>query len=360
MSTSDEMKAIAYEQLARIGKAMSSPNRLRLLDILRNGPRSVESLAEEAQMGVANVSRHLQVLRGAGQVECEKKGLHVTYRVAGPCVCEFFQAMCRIAEARLAEFEKIISQFTADAVSLEAVDRTALMERAHKKEITMIDVRPAAEYGPDTFRVRFPFRWTNWNPDWNSFPASKRSWHTAAGPTVSWRPLPWRRSDGKDLRPGACGREFLNGGHTVCPWQPQRHREKSVTETNYDFKRQGAKMATDTSNIRKKGPSNAIQAKSMYQHIRNTTQLFGIILSALLLGLGVYYFNILFVIGALAAALFAGRVFCGWICPNGAWLDHVIRRISPTVQCPVSDQPACSATGLPGVFLAVFIYCGYL
>ncbi len=105
----------------------------------------------------------------------------------------------------------------------------------------------------------------------------------------------------------------------------------------------------------KKGQS-CIQAKSMYTNIRHTTQLFGIILAALLLGMGIYYFNILFVIAALAAAFFAGRVFCGWICPNGAWLDHVIRRISPNRKMPGFLTSPWFGYGFTVVFLAVFIY----
>ena len=140
------MKTFAYEQLARIGKAMSSPARLEILDLLRNGARTVECLAKAADLGVANVSRHLQVLRGAGLVKSEKHGLYVTYHIADPSVCEFFMAMCKLAEARLVEFEKIVSQFSGAGGDLEPVDRTALMQRAQDKEITVIDVRPHEEY----------------------------------------------------------------------------------------------------------------------------------------------------------------------------------------------------------------------
>lgn len=146
METTRETKNIAYEQLSRIGKALSSPGRLHLIDILRNGPRSVESLAEEAGMGVANVSRHLQVLRGAELVKSEKQGLYVTYQVADTCVCEFFSALCRLALSRLAEFEKIVSQFAEGDLAMESVDREELMNRARKNEITIIDVRPGTEY----------------------------------------------------------------------------------------------------------------------------------------------------------------------------------------------------------------------
>lgn len=141
-----EDRGFAYEQLARIGKAMSSPSRLEILDLLRNGERTVECLAKTANLGVANVSRHLQVLRSAGLVKSEKKGLYVTYHIADTCVCEFFMAMCRLAEARLAEFEKIVKQFSASDGGMEPMDWKALMERARNKEVTLIDVRPYEEY----------------------------------------------------------------------------------------------------------------------------------------------------------------------------------------------------------------------
>ncbi len=135
-----------YEQLARVGKALSSPVRLEVLDLLRNGERTVECLANTANLGVANVSRHLQVLRGAGLVKSEKNGLYVTYQIADPCVCEFFMAMCRLAEARLAEFEKIVKQISASDGEMAQVDLKGLMRRARNKEVTLIDVRPREEY----------------------------------------------------------------------------------------------------------------------------------------------------------------------------------------------------------------------
>lgn len=146
MNSQQQMNTFAYEQLARIGKAMSSPARLEILDLLRNGARTVESLAKAAELGVANVSRHLQVLRAAGLVKSEKHGLYVTYQIADPAVCEFFMAMCKLAEARLVEFEKIVSNFSGAGEEMTPVDREELIRRAHNNEITVIDVRPHEEY----------------------------------------------------------------------------------------------------------------------------------------------------------------------------------------------------------------------
>src|SRR4030067_1386521 len=95
-------KDAIYEQFARIGKAVSSPKRLELLDLLCQGERTVDVLAAETGMTVANASQHLQVLRAARLVEAEKEGVFVHYRLADRAVCEFFRSMRFLAESRLA------------------------------------------------------------------------------------------------------------------------------------------------------------------------------------------------------------------------------------------------------------------
>src|ERR1035437_1800772 len=116
------LKKAVYEQLARIGKAVASPPRLELLDLLCQGPRTVESLARESGLSVANTSQHLRVLPGARLVEAEKAGLFVTYRLADLAVCEFFQTLRALGETRLAEVESIVRQFKETPDSLEPVE----------------------------------------------------------------------------------------------------------------------------------------------------------------------------------------------------------------------------------------------
>jgi rhodanese-related sulfurtransferase len=139
-------KDAIYEQFARIGKAVSSPKRLELLDILCQGPRTVEVLAKETSLTVANASQHLQVLRAARLVETEKEGLFVTYRLADQAVCEFFRAMRVLAESRLAEVEQIKRQFLAGKEGMEPVDREALLKLVREGAVTVLDVRPVEEY----------------------------------------------------------------------------------------------------------------------------------------------------------------------------------------------------------------------
>jgi rhodanese-related sulfurtransferase len=139
-------KDAIYEQFARIGKAVSSPKRLELLDLLCQAERSVEVLAKEAGLTVANASQHLQVLRAARLVEAEKEGLFVTYRLADQAVCEFFRAMRVLAESSLAEVEQIKRRFLEGREGMEPVDRDALLKRAREGAVAVLDVRPVEEY----------------------------------------------------------------------------------------------------------------------------------------------------------------------------------------------------------------------
>jgi len=135
-----------YGQLARIGRAVASGPRLALLDLLRQGPRTVEALAHEAGLTLANASQHLKVLRQGRLVEAEKRGLFVTYRVADQAVDDFYAALRGLAEARLAEVQQIAQSFVEKRGGLEPVDRRRLLKRVRAGEVTVIDVRPAEEY----------------------------------------------------------------------------------------------------------------------------------------------------------------------------------------------------------------------
>jgi rhodanese-related sulfurtransferase/DNA-binding transcriptional ArsR family regulator len=139
-------KDAVYGQLARIGKAVSSPRRLELLDLLCQAPRTVESLAKEANLSVASTSQHLKVLHAARLVEAEKRGLYVTYRLADPEVGDFYRALRLLAEFRLAEIERVLRLYVKTREPLEALDRKALLERVARGEVAVLDVRPAEEY----------------------------------------------------------------------------------------------------------------------------------------------------------------------------------------------------------------------
>lgn len=136
-----------YDQLARIGKAVASPRRLELLDLLAQGPRTVEVLARAAGLGVANTSQHLAALRAAELVSSERQGLFVTYRLASGEVADFFRALRQLAESRLAEIGRLTRDYLQARGVLEPVDRETLLNRVRHGEVTVLDVRPSEEYG---------------------------------------------------------------------------------------------------------------------------------------------------------------------------------------------------------------------
>ena len=135
-----------YAQFARIGKATASPARLMLLEVLTQGPRTVETLANETGQGVANTSQHLQVLRRARLVEAERDGQHIVYRVAGDDVRRFLRMLRGLADARLAEVERVRRDYMESRDTMEPVDGTALIERVRNGEVTVLDVRPREEF----------------------------------------------------------------------------------------------------------------------------------------------------------------------------------------------------------------------
>jgi len=139
-------KDAIYEQFSRLGKAVSAPKRLELLDLLCQGPRTVEALAGQAGLSVANASQHLQVLRAARLVDAEKKGLYVEYRLADEKVCDFFVALRGLAEARLAEVEQVTREYLEERGAMEAVEGDELLRRVKNGEVTVLDVRPSEEY----------------------------------------------------------------------------------------------------------------------------------------------------------------------------------------------------------------------
>lgn len=135
-----------YEQFARLGKALSAPKRLELLDLLCQGPRTVEALAEQAAISVANASQHLQVLRAARLIDAEKKGLYVEYHLASDEVCRFFLSLRGLAETHLAEVDQVKRAYFQERGAMEALAGDELLRRVKAGEVTVLDVRPAEEY----------------------------------------------------------------------------------------------------------------------------------------------------------------------------------------------------------------------
>lgn len=134
------------EQFARIAKAVANPHRLELVDLLAQGERSVEELANEAALSIANASQHLQALREAHLIIARKQGLRVYYRLADATVYQLVQLIRQIAERQLAEVERIIDTYLTERKVLEPVTLNELMSRLREPGLIVLDVRPALEY----------------------------------------------------------------------------------------------------------------------------------------------------------------------------------------------------------------------
>ena len=141
-----DFKDRLYGQFARIGKALSSPHRLEILELLAQGERTVDSMATELGLSLANTSQHLQALRQAALVESRKDGLYVSYRLADPGVFELCTAIRAVAERRLADLERLVREHFGDRSDAEPVEMDELLKRARSKDIVVLDTRPATEY----------------------------------------------------------------------------------------------------------------------------------------------------------------------------------------------------------------------
>jgi rhodanese-related sulfurtransferase len=139
-------KNALYEQFARLGKALASPARLELLDLLSQGERSVEELASEAELSVANTSSHLRVLSNAQLVGARKEGVRVYYRLADPAVFRLWTALRETGEQQLADIERLVATYLRERQELEAISRDELQRRVKASDTVVIDVRPALEY----------------------------------------------------------------------------------------------------------------------------------------------------------------------------------------------------------------------
>jgi rhodanese-related sulfurtransferase/predicted transcriptional regulator len=141
---SDQAKQALFESIAVMGKALASPRRLELLDLLAQAPRSVEELAEAAGLSVANASQHLQALHAAGMVSRTREGTRVRYSLAGEEALRLWLALRDASAARLAEVERAAHDYLGEDV--ETIDRGQLRERLARGDVVVVDVRPAEEY----------------------------------------------------------------------------------------------------------------------------------------------------------------------------------------------------------------------
>jgi len=144
--TKREFKDLLFEEFARIGKAVASGRRLEILDLLAQGERSVEELAEETSQSTANTSQHLQVLRQAQLVEARREGTFIRYRLADEKVTRLWIALREVAESRLAEVGRLVDTYLEDRTTLQGIDCGELKRRIKEGSTVVLDVRPTTEY----------------------------------------------------------------------------------------------------------------------------------------------------------------------------------------------------------------------
>jgi len=135
-----------YEQFARLGKALAAPARLELIDLLAQGERSVDALAREARLSIANASQHLQVLLAARLVETRRDAQRIYYRLADASVLELWMSVRRTAERQLAELPAVARAYLGDPDGFEPIERDELARRIAAGTVVVIDVRPPDEF----------------------------------------------------------------------------------------------------------------------------------------------------------------------------------------------------------------------
>jgi DNA-binding transcriptional ArsR family regulator len=184
MSTRQSKDAL-FEAIAVMGKAFASPRRLELIDLLAQGPRSVEELARASGQSTANASQHLQALHGAGVVTRERDGTRMNYSLAGPDVMQLWLELRDASASRIAEVERAARNYLGDEV--EAISRDDLLERLRGNEVVLVDVRPAEEF--DAGHIAAPSRSHSTSSTIASpnCPPTARSSRTAAAPSAPTR-----------------------------------------------------------------------------------------------------------------------------------------------------------------------------
>ena len=152
-----KFKDVLYEQFARIGKALSNGHRLELLEVLAQGEHSVETLALETGMSIANASQHLQVLRSAQLVEVRREGIYQYYRLADAQVFTLWQIMRQVGESRIAEIDRIVQTYLHDRSLLQPLSAKELIQRLTDGNVILLDVRPSGEFAaghlPDAISI---------------------------------------------------------------------------------------------------------------------------------------------------------------------------------------------------------------
>ena len=146
MKNSRAIKDLLYEQVARVGKAVSSPKRLELIEVLSQGEKSVEQLAKEAEISVKLASAHLKQLKSARLVETRREGKNIYYRLIDAEVASLWVVLRRLAEERLLELQAAMKALVSRPDELSPLSGSELLRQTRRGDVVVIDVRPEDEY----------------------------------------------------------------------------------------------------------------------------------------------------------------------------------------------------------------------
>ena len=140
------LKDLLYEQVARVGKALASPKRLEMLEMLAQGEKSVDALAEAVAVDIKLASAQLKALKEARLVVTRRDGKRMLYRLSGQDVAQLGVTLRQVAEEHLVELRLALQQLVADPAQLTQVGRQALMAQARRGDVVVLDVRPPQEF----------------------------------------------------------------------------------------------------------------------------------------------------------------------------------------------------------------------
>ncbi|HEX5636863.1 MAG TPA: metalloregulator ArsR/SmtB family transcription factor [Gammaproteobacteria bacterium] len=141
-----QLKDMLYEQVARVGKAVSSPKRLELLELLAQSEKSVDQLASEISADIKLTSAHLKALKAARLVQSRREGKYIYYRLSARDVARLWVNLRQVAENHLLELQQALQNMVTDPAHLASMSREALLEQARRGDVVVLDVRPQAEY----------------------------------------------------------------------------------------------------------------------------------------------------------------------------------------------------------------------
>jgi rhodanese-related sulfurtransferase len=141
-----QSKRQLYQLFSRLAGAMANFHRLELLDLLVQAPRTVEDLAQEAHMSVANTSQHLQRLKQAHLVVDEREGLFIRYRLADPAVARLWLELRSVTGLQLAEVDRALDNYRPRRFDFQRISINDLQGRMSRDEVLLLDVRPEVEF----------------------------------------------------------------------------------------------------------------------------------------------------------------------------------------------------------------------